>query len=76
MNHYKWSNDKKIICVSFYTADEKLCKYENFFGEKSKNRDKLIQSATPGQQTKNRDCSGKIGILGMYEVYSSNASFD
>ena len=66
MNHYKWSNDKKIICVSFYTADEKLCK----------NRDKLIQSATPGQQTKNRDCPGKIGILGMYEVYSSNASFD
>ena len=70
------SNNKKIICVSFHTADEKLCKYENVSGEKSKNRDKLIQSATPGQQTKNWDCTGNIGILGMYEVYSSNASFD
>ena len=66
------SNNNKNICVSFHTADE----YENVSGEKSKNRDKLIQSATPGQQTKNRDCPGKIGILGMYEVYSSNASFD
>ena len=70
------SNNKKIICVSFHTADEKLCKYENVSGEKSKNRDKLIQSATPGQQTKNRDYTGNIGILGMCEAYSSNASFD
>ena len=70
------SNNKKIICVSFHTADEKLCKYENVSGEKSKNRDKLIQSATPEQQTKNRDCTSNIGILGRYEVYSSNASFD
>ena len=47
---------KTFICVSFYTADEKLCEYEKIFGEKSKNRDKLIQSGTPGQHTKNRDC--------------------
>ena len=39
-----------------------------FFGEKSKNQDKLIQSGTPGQQTKNRDCPGKIGTLGMYAL--------
>ena len=49
------NNEKSFICVSFYTADEKLCEYENFFGEKPKNRDKLIQSGTPGQHTKNRD---------------------
>ena len=40
-------NNKKNIFVSFYTADEKLRKYEFFVGEKSKNRDKLIQSRTP-----------------------------
>ena len=62
------SNNKKIICVSFYTADEKKCKNGSFFGEKSKIRDKLIQFVTPGQQTKNRDCPGKIGTLGMYVV--------
>ena len=31
------SNNKKNICVSFYTVDEKWCEYENCFGEKSKN---------------------------------------
>ena len=41
------NNEKSFICVSFYTADEKLCEYEKFFGEKPKNRDKLIQSGTP-----------------------------
>ena len=36
---------------------------ENFFGGESKNLDKLIQSWTPGQPTKNWDCSGKTGQL-------------
>ena len=36
------TNNEKNIWVSFYTADEKLCEYENFYGEKSKNRDKLM----------------------------------
>ena len=38
------NNKKTFICVSFYTADEKLFQYEKFFGEKSKHRDNLIQS--------------------------------
>ena len=41
-------NEKKI---RFYTADEKLCEYEKFIREKTKNRDKLIQSGTLGQHT-------------------------
>ena len=49
------NNEKSFICVSFYTADEKLCEYEKLFGEKPKNWDKLIQSGTPGQHAKNRD---------------------
>ena len=49
------TNEKAFICVSFYTADEKLYEYETFFGGKFKNRDKLFQSGTPGQHTKNRD---------------------
>ena len=47
------NNEKTFIFVSFYTADEKLSEYEKNFGEKSKNRDKLIGSGTvtakPGQ---------------------------
>ena len=39
----------------FYTADEKLCEYEKFFGEKSKSQDKLIQFEIP-EQHKNQDC--------------------
>ena len=60
------NNEKTFICVSFCTADEKLCKYGNFFGEKSKNQDKLIQSRTPGQHTKNQGCPGKTGTVGMF----------
>ena len=50
---------KTLICVSFYAADEKLCEYEKscekFVCEKTKNQDKLIQTRTAGQHTKNRD---------------------
>ena len=63
------SNEKTFICVSFYRADEKLCEYESFFAKKSKNRDKLIQSGTPGQHTKNRDCSGKTETVGMFVYF-------
>ena len=48
------------INVWFYTVDEKLCKYENVFNEKYKDQEKSIQSGTPVQHTKNRDCPGKI----------------
>ena len=57
---------KHFIYVSIYNTDEKLCKYEIFFGEKYKNRDKLIQSGTSGQHTKNQDCPGNIGTVGMF----------
>ena len=60
------NNEKTFICVRFYTADGKLCEYEKFFGEKSKNRDKLIQSGTPEQHTKNRHYPGKTGTVGMF----------
>ena len=49
------NNEKTFVCVNFYTVDKKLRRYENGFGEKSKNRDKLIQSVPLGQHTKNRD---------------------
>ena len=61
------NNEKTFACVCFYTADEKLCEYEKFFGEKSKTRGKLIQSGTPGQHNKNRDCPGKTGAVGMFD---------
>ena len=57
------SNEKTFICVSFYTADEKLCKYEQFFGEKSKNQDKLIQSGHRDSIPKTRTVSAKPGQL-------------
>ena len=60
------NNEKTFICTSFYTADEKLCEYEKFFGEKPKNRDNLIQSGTPRQYTKNRDCPNNTGTVGMF----------
>ena len=56
--------------LSFYTADEKLCKYENSLGEKSKNRDKLIQSGTPRLHTKNRGCLDKIETVGIFVLHS------
>ena len=49
------NNEKNIYLCKFFTADEKLCEYENFFVRNLKKRDKLIQSVTPGQHTKNRD---------------------
>ena len=52
------------INVWFYTAYERLCGYEHLFGKKYKNRNKLIQSGTLGQHTKNRDCPGKIRTVG------------
>ena len=61
------NNEKIFICVSFYTADEKLCEYENFFGESSKTRDKLLQSRTLGQHIKNQDCPGKTETLGVFD---------
>ena len=63
------TNEKTFICVSFYTADEKLCEYETSFGGKFKNQDKLIQSGTPGQHTKKRDCLGKARTVGMFACY-------
>ena len=50
--------------VWFYTAYERLCRYEHLFGKKYKNRNKLIQSGTLGQHTKNQDCPGKIRTVG------------
>ena len=38
------------------------------FGEKSKNRDKLIQSRTLGQHTKNLDYPGKTGIVAIFAI--------
>ena len=61
------NNEKVSLCVRFYTVDEKLCECKNFFVEKSKNWDRLIQSGTPGEHTKNRDCLGKTGTVGMFE---------
>ena len=58
---------KTFICVNFYTDDEKLCEYENFFGVKSKNQDKLIQSGTLGQHFKNRDCPRKTRTIRMFD---------
>ena len=62
------SNNEKRFCVSFYAAGEQLNEDEKFFGEKSKNRDKLIQSGTSGQPTKNRDYSGKTRTVGMFAL--------
>ena len=39
-----------------------------FFGEKSKNRDRLIELVTPRQHTKNWNCPGKIGTVGMFFI--------
>ena len=50
------NNEKTFIFEFFYTADEKLCECEKCFGEKSKNRDKLIQSG-------NRDSIPKTGTV-------------
>ena len=36
------NENKNFFFVSFYFADEKLCKYENIFDEKSKNWENLI----------------------------------
>ena len=60
------NNEKTFICISFYTADKKLCEYEKFFGEKSKNRDKVIQSGTSDHHTKNWECPSKTGTVGMF----------
>ena len=59
------NNEKTFICVSFCAANEKLLCFTItlllynlniiFFGEKSKNQDKLIQYGTSGPHTKNRD---------------------
>ena len=49
---------KKNICLHFYTADKQLCEYEELFGEKSENRDKLIKYGSPGQHTENKDSHG------------------
>ena len=37
-----------------------------FFGEKSKNWDKMIKSKTPRQHTKNWDCPGKTWTVGIF----------
>ena len=60
------------INVWFYTADEKFCKYEHFFGEKYKNWDKLIQSGAPGRHTKNRDCPDKIETECLQKQVATN----
>ena len=69
------NNEKAFICISFYTTDRKLCEYEKFFGEKSKTRDKLIQSGTLGQDTKNWDCPGKTGTVGMFAFVYFQSTF-
>lgn len=51
---------KKIF---IYTADEKSCKYEDFFVEKSKNWDKLIQSGTRDSISKTGSVPTKPGQL-------------
>ena len=66
MKNNESNHEKTFICVSFYTADEKLNEYEKCFGEKSKSRDKLIPSGTPRHHSKNRDCPGKTGTVGMF----------
>ena len=55
------SNNEKKNCLSFYTTGEKLCEYEKLFGEK------LIQSETPGQLTKNQDFPGKTRTVGVFD---------
>ena len=58
---------KKHLSVYVFTL--LLKNYVNmkyFFGEKSKNRDKLIESGTPGQHTKNRDSSNVWYFLYTY----------
>ena len=36
--------------------------------------DKLIQSQTPGQHTKNQDCPGKTGTVGMFASHNFTTS--
>ena len=62
------NNEKTSICVRFYIADKKLCEYEKLFGGKSKNRDKLIQSRTAGQHTKNCDCLSLLKKLWKHQL--------
>ena len=64
---------KKHLFVQVFTLLMK--NYVNkFLGEKFKNRNKLIQSETPGQHKKNRDCTGKTGTIGMFvEVFCDRA---
>ena len=56
----------------FYTADNKLCNYKNYFSVKYKNRNKLIQSRTLGKHTKNQDCPGKIKTVGKFSKTRNN----
>ena len=58
-NVFVSNNEKTFICAS---------EYENFLVRNLKKRDKLTQSVTPGQHTKNRDCPGKTRTVGMFEV--------
>ena len=67
---------KHFICVSIYTADKKLCKYEFFFCEKSKNRDKAIQSGTAEQHNKKRDYPSKIGTVAMLVISGSGNTLE
>ena len=61
-------NEETFICIRFYTTDKKLCEYEKSFGEKSENQNKLIQSGTPGQHTKNQDCPDKTETVAKLNV--------
>ena len=56
------NNEKTFICVSFYTNDEKLCEYD-FFGEKLKNQDKLIQLGHQDSIPKTGTVPAKPGLL-------------
>ena len=63
------NNEQIFICVGFYTAKVKLhVNMKNFLGEKFKNWDKLIQSGTPGQHTKNRKCPSKRQLECLYNT--------
>ena len=59
------NNEKTFICI-FTLLIKNYVNMKKFFAEKSKNRDKLIQSGTPGQHAKNQDCPGKTGTVGMF----------
>ena len=62
------------VRITFYTVGEKSNEYKTLFGEKSENRDKLIQYGTPGQPTKYRD-SWNVYLCGIIKESRSCGVF-